>query len=288
MQARFFNSFFRAPRVPKRGALSLLVGGAVALALVHASCAGPERRPAQTPRPGQAALVLMTYNLNYGLAGDEAALEAIAGTDADLVLLQETTPAWEASLRGRFKDRYPFAIFEHCCLAGGLGVLSKTKVEEVDYIEPSKGGWFPGLRLSVQTRLGDLDVLNVHLRPQIGDTGANVGGLLSGQVSTPPIRRRQMDHLLAKFGTSAPAVVAGDFNESEGGSAVALLESKGFQSALPAFSDEDTWHWNTSFGRVARRFDHIAYGPGLDALSAKVVHAARSDHEPVVAVLVKR
>jgi endonuclease/exonuclease/phosphatase (EEP) superfamily protein YafD len=261
----------------------VLRGAAAALAL--ATCA---RTPLQSPRAAVregATLAVLSYNLNFGIAGDAATLDAVAGQPSDLVLLQETTPEWEQALRARFSGDFPYIMFRHCCGAGGLGVLSKHPLREEEYIEPPEGGWFPGWRLSVQSPLGELQVLNVHLRPQLGDSGANIGGVLSGMVTTPPIRKQQIQHYVSRLEAGIPAIVAGDFNESEHGGAISWLEARGLHSVLPDFSDEDTWSWNTSLGNVSRRFDHIVTSRELRALSARVIDAGRSDHRPVFALL---
>jgi endonuclease/exonuclease/phosphatase (EEP) superfamily protein YafD len=227
----------------------------------------------------------MTYNVNYGLAGDGETLRAITEQQADVVLLQETTPAWEAVLRGTLGDTYPHVAFRHCCGAGGMAVLSRFPFHEREYLEPPEGGWFPAWTLDVDAPLGRLQLMNVHLRPQIGDSGPNVGGIISGMVTTPPIRRREISDYFARLDADVPTLIAGDFNESESGGALQYLEKQGFRSTLPEFSDADTWHWNTSVvGTVSRRFDHIVYGQGLEPLSARVVAAGNSDHLPVVAV----
>src|SRR5688572_8038264 len=133
----------------------------LAVCFVAASCAEKPLRPARAPTEGQRSLAVLSYNLNYGLAGDEATLDAIAERPSDLVLLQETTEEWELALRERFGAEFPYVAFRHCCLAGGLGVLSKYELKELEYIEPPAGGWFPGWRLLVDSPLGSLQVLNV-------------------------------------------------------------------------------------------------------------------------------
>lgn len=255
------------------------------VAVIAASCAETPLRAPRVPIEGRQSLTVLSYNLNYGLAGDPATLEAIASRPADLVLLQETSEEWEASLRERFGGEFPYAMFRHCCLAGGLGVLSKYEVSELEYIEPPPGGWFPGWRLHVESPLGPLQVLNVHLRPQVGDSGLNVGGVLSGMVTTPPIRRQQMALYAQNLEPGLPTLVAGDFNESEHGGAIHWLEQRGLHSVVPDFSHEDTWSWPTSVGRVSRRFDHIVHSRELSVLDAGVIQAGNSDHLPVFAVL---
>src|ERR1041384_3531070 len=47
------------------------------------------------PHPG---LRLMSYNVNFGLAGDPQGAAAIAAGSPDVVVLQETNEQWEAAL----------------------------------------------------------------------------------------------------------------------------------------------------------------------------------------------
>src|SRR5688572_21878854 len=44
---------------------------------------------------------LMTYNVNYANPDPDASIDVIAAADADVVLLQEITAAWQARLQQR-------------------------------------------------------------------------------------------------------------------------------------------------------------------------------------------
>ena len=128
------------------------------------------------------ALRVATYNVNY--AGDhDAVLAAIADTDADVVLLQETTPSWERALRRRFGDRYPHMSFHHWRRsAGGLAVLSRHPIDADELIPPA-ASWFPAQRAVIAAPGGPVQVLHVHLRPAIDH-----GDWVRGFFSTPPIK----------------------------------------------------------------------------------------------------
>ena len=107
-------------------------------------------------------------------------------------------------------------------------------------------------------------------------------------LTTPSVRRAEIGHYVRYLEPGVPTLVAGDFNESEDGGALRQLEKSGFRSALPDFSEADTWRWRTSIGTVTRRFDHVAYSSDLDVLAARVVLAGRSDHLPVLVVITRR
>ena len=252
---------------------------ALALLLAAAGCHGG--RTARAPQAGAKTLSVMTYNVNYGIPGDSAALSAIAKQDSDLVLLQETTPEWEASIRAQLAERFPHMAFRHCCGAGGMAVLSKHPFEDEGTLPPPEGGWFPAWHVTVHGPLGDVQILNVHLRPQLSQGGSFV----SGYFTTPGVREREIERYVSELSPDVPTIIAGDFNENRTGLAIRYLERRGFRSALQDFEGSSaTWRWNTSIGPVTSELDHVVYDPHLEPLSVRVVQAGNSDHLPVVAV----
>lgn len=241
----------------------------------------PQRGPALAA-DGDATMTVMSYNVNFGLEGDEAGIDAIRAGGADIVVLQETTPGWERAIRGALRDEYPHMTFRHCCGAGGLAFLSKHPISEREYVDPIDGGWFPAWRVIVRAPLGDVQVLAVHLHPPLDENGS----VVSGYFPSKRVRRREIEAfapLLDKDPT-LPALVVGDFNEDERGLALRFLAGRGLVTVLPAFQpDADTWQWQTSLGPVKQRLDHVVADARLVALDARVLNAGRSDHYPVVA-----
>lgn len=131
---------------------------------------------------------VLTYNVNWGMPAPELAVKAITEADADLLCLQETTPAWEQYLRPRLESKYPYIRFCHYRGAGGLAVLSKMPLKEIAYV-PSKVGWFPGWILEGETPIGPIQILNVHLHPAVGERGSVGPG---PYFSTPKLRLREI------------------------------------------------------------------------------------------------
>lgn len=256
----------------------------IALLIAAALSCGPKRLATELPAE-EPSLRVMTYNLNYGLAGDPSTLDAIGAADADIVFLQETTPQWEQVIRRQYAREFAHVEFVHCCGAGGLGVLSRLPMKDRGVLEPPQDGWFPAWHLEFDTALGVVQGLNVHLRPPVSDRGSFV----SGYFSTPKIRESEIATYWDAIDRDKPVIVAGDFNENEKGRAVSFLRARGLESALPEFSPgAKTWRWQTSVGSVSSTLDHVVYDPTLEPVAAEVLDAGRSDHLPVVVTFARR
>ena len=239
------------------------------------SCAHPAQAPL-APNPGAPLLSVLTFNVNYGVQDAPGNLRAIVEADADLVLLQEATPALERATRHRLKSLYPHQLYRHCCTAGGLGVLSKHPLKEGEYLD-SPIGWFPGWWVRVDSPLGRVQVLLVHLRPPISDGGSWV----SGYFTTGGLRLLELKTYMDRRDPDLPVIVAGDFNEARG-EALAFLEEAGLSDAVRAFRPRGaTWRWKTSVGTLRFALDHVFHDVGLRALDVEIIDAGASDHLPV-------
>jgi len=253
----------------------------IALSLLVACGSGTSQPPALAE--AGTPLTVMTFNVNFGVAGERANIDAIAGADADIVLLQETTAEAEEVLRRELGDRYPHARFRDCCRAGGLGILSRWPIVDDEYLA-SPIGWFPAWRFVVDTPDGELQLLDVHLRPPISDSGSWV----KGYFTTGKLRREEIVAYAAELERDVPTVLAGDFNEGENGDALEWLAARGFTSALPQFdAGASTWSWPLPLTSLHARLDHVVLGPELVATGAEVIDAGASDHKAVVVTLVR-
>ncbi len=235
--------------------------------------------------PTTPELTVMTYNVNFGIPGDADSIDLIRASGADLVVLQETNADWETALVRDLGGIYAHHAFRPARqLAGGIGVLSKRPIEEKELVD-SPSGWFPGFRVIADTPLGKVQVLDVHLRPQLSDQKA----FLSGYFSTKSDRLAEIEAYAKTIDRALPALVVGDFNEGDGGSAIEYLERMNMRSALPPFAPSvPTWHWPTRVGEIHLRLDHILYDErAFSAIDARVVEGGHSDHYPVIARLTR-
>ena len=229
-------------------------------------------------------LRVMTYNLNYGNPDFSATLDAIAAGDADIVLLQEITDEWRRALKQRFEKIYPHHTYRiHSRAAGGIAVMSRVPITSEELWAPPSGAFFPAQRIVFETPAGPLQVLNVHLRPAI-DGGSWVKGFLT----TPPLRRREIEEHWKKIDYKLPTIVAGDFNEDDTGRAIDYLENHGLKR-VPTTGPR-TWHYETvvngkTTDLLKMDIDHVMIDSHFVASDAKVLDAGTSDHRPVVVTI---
>lgn len=242
--------------------------------------------PAQADPPP--TVRVMTYNVNFANPDPGSALDAIARADVDIVLLQEITTEWKRLLSKRFATQYPHAVYRiHTRAAGGLAVLSKLPIREEQLLPSPLRGWFPAERLLFAAPFGELQVLHVHLRPAI-----DRGSWIKGFMTTPPLRRREIETYWKAIDKALPTLVAGDFNEDPlTGLAVKFLEREGL-TRVPT-QGPTTWHY-----QVAERgktsdllkldIDHVMVNDRLSATGGIVLDEGRSDHRPVIVTIAPR
>ena len=251
---------------------------AVPLVLLALGCVRL-RRPEEPTGP---SFTILTYNVNWGGPGPEQALAAIESLDADIVCLQETTSAWEQFLRPRLAPRYAHIRFRHTPQpGGGLAILSRWPFRDAGYVK-ARDGWFPAWIVHAQTPAGQVQLMNVHLRPPLD---ARYGSAVRSYFTTREVRLREVQELHAHLEQGMPTLVLGDCNEHDTSRALAWLGKQGLRDALRDFDRHtNTWRWPYGPITVRRRLDHILYSPQLYCCSARVVKAGASDHFPVVAV----
>ena len=226
---------------------------------------------------------VVSYNVNWGFVKPENVADFLSDIDADVICLQETHHYWEVFLKKRLGEKYQHSVFEERGGAGGIAIMSKYKLENVKLVEP-KSGWFPSLFAEVQTPIGLLQFLNVHLKPPLSNEGSVE---ISAYYRTPNIHIKEIKEFTAITDFTKPLVIAGDFNENESGNAVQWLRDKGFVDALSVFDPySKTWEWKISSGvKLKNRYDHIMFSKGLNCTGARVAKVDASDHMPVIAVI---
>ena len=234
--------------------------------------------------PDEPFFKIVTYNVNWGFGQPQNVVDYISRSDADVICLQETHRRWEAVLRNQLGGRYPYCEFEEWSGAGGIAIMSRYKLDNVRLLVPTEG-WFPALLADVESPVGSVQVLNVHLRPGLSDRGSVSA---SAYFQSPGIHLKELEGFLVLTDSDKPLVVAGDFNEHENKKAIRWLVGQGFTDALSMYdSNTETWRWNTFVGiSLKNRYDHIVLSEHLECTGARVTQVEASDHMPVLAVIV--
>lgn len=226
----------------------------------------------------------MSWNVNYGNPDIAGAVATIAQTDTDVVLLQEVTDHWKRPL-GALKKQYPHqSFYTRGWRAGGLAVLSKQPIAADEVWSPPQGGYFPAGRLLLDTPLGRIQVLHVHLRPNIDN-----GNWIVGYQTTPPIRRREIETYWKKLDRTVPTLVAGDFNELPTGLAVQFLADRGLTRVVTPRAPTTWRHTGIVGGKevelLSMDIDHVVVDATFTPTAAEVLDTGKSDHRPVVVSL---
>lgn len=269
------KSIWRRPRTAR------IAAGLILIALIRL---GHSCTPLRTPEPPvEPSMRLLTYNLDKDSAEREAGADVISRLDPDVVLFQEASAEWQALIRSRLGARYPYVSFNAPETGyDGMGMISKFPIVDEAWLPRAAGGWFPAQAVVLQTPLGRVQVLNVHLRPPSSDAGNK----LTGYLTTPGVRRREIEARFDRLKPGVPTIVAGDFNEGDDGQAVGFVRRKGLTDALPEFDRKSsTWQGTYKGLHFSERADHVLLSPELRCFEARVVPETASDHDPVLVVV---
>jgi endonuclease/exonuclease/phosphatase (EEP) superfamily protein YafD len=239
---------------------------ALLLSVVHLLPFMPAQR-AEAARQGCGGPQFSVVTANLWFRNDEQeALQRIAGLpQADLVVLQELTPA--GARQAASLDAFPYKRLIPRDDPYGIGVLSRwpLDVEVADLA----GDGLPSLRGSLQLPDASVHFLGLHTRWPL-------------QPKLAVARDRALAAAAAWAASQEePAVVLGDLNLTPQSPAYGRLLSSGRLS--DAFR-RGGWQptWMAGFWPLALRIDHVLVTPGVCVEFAAVGEDIGSDHRPVL------
>lgn len=223
---------------------------------------------------GPYALRLVSYNTDRSRRLSEQLRDALTEWNADVVLLQDCNSSIEDSLRaiaGRSMQR----TGEYC-------IASRIPVERVDTM-PTIGVGFSrtiSVRVRLRTTRGPIDVFAVHFespRDALGAARRLDFSHLNESTERRKVNSRTVMHWHNE--STAPTIVAGDFNLPTG--STALRED--WSEMQDAFAERGWGFGYTMFaGRHAVRIDHVLLSEALAATEMKVLRGYPSEHQPLV------
>jgi len=274
----------------------LLLTQLAALILLLFPLMGLRMPGAPSRHDGAFHLRVASYNIATGPHGAEPILEDLRGTDADVILLQETgenlTQALTAGLAG-------YQVH----LAGQFLIASRFPVDET--IEPptithrgkARSARFVSYRIT--TPAGPLRIFNVHpisprealaeLRGEGLKSEIESGRLLRGTASdkvmeNTELRLQQIEMIAGDARRSpAPVIIAGDTNLPT----LSWALSHWFGDYRDGFAEAGSgFGWTFPAPRHPwMRIDRVLADPRFRVVGFRVIESPASDHFPVVADL---
>ncbi|WP_328321357.1 endonuclease/exonuclease/phosphatase family protein [Kribbella sp. NBC_00382] len=216
---------------------------------------------------GAADVRVLSHNVDAANKDPEQTAQDLLAADADIVALEEITPADLKIYKAQFAETYP-----HVVARGTVALWSKFPVEESQSVDVGFA-WTRALRAEVATPQGKVAVYVAHLA--------------SVRVGTSGFTSDQRNNTIKQLGQQiaqeklAGVIVMGDFNGTANDRSLAPL-TYGLRSAQGAAGFGFGFTWPSKFPMA--RIDHILVR-GVTPTKAWVMDSTGSDHRPVVAEL---
>ncbi len=218
---------------------------------------------AQAPR-----VRVVSSNLMYDNSDVTPLLTEIAGFDADVIVLQEVTPAWWAAVQANgLLTTHPHHIEQPRVGAGGMAILSRAPFRD-SAIRYADG--VPVVTATIVVGSEPLSFVGVHVVAPNQDFARN--------------RRQQrlVTKLVAR--TSRPRVVTGDFNATPYNRWFGELLDLGLREAHEGVGQPFATTWpNGRRPLIPVRIDHVFADSTLVPLEVEQGRGTGSDHRPIVA-----
>jgi endonuclease/exonuclease/phosphatase (EEP) superfamily protein YafD len=261
-------------RLAIAAALAVLFPG-LALSAVRAL---RETRPAGAP-PSARSVALLSYNLLFN-SRPERSVALLGRTSADLVCLQEVTPAWAKRLDATLGASHPWRAVEPRSGAYGLAIYSRLPLARPTIVRDERR--VAGQCVALTLTQGETVLCNVHLSSPAGVVERGVRWV-RGFDANARVRARQWELLRAHVARTYPAarelIVAGDFNTLDTEPLYRTLR----ESLVDAFAAAGRGRGATFPTEPASpvplvRIDYVFASPRLAPLSATVLPPGGSDH----------
>ncbi len=239
--------------------------------------------------PAARSLRFLTYNVHAESVNVQPMLDVIRAANADIVALQEVSPAMAEALAAQLADKYSYQAL-HPSFDNpiwGQGVLSRYPIVEDEYWHISLGHQ----RVKINRTGTPLVLYNTH--------PVHAFLLREGRLFDMQQHQREVQEVLRRAaGDDGAILIAGDFNMTDQASDYARLAMQfhdayreagwGLGLTFPDFTLPDAQPIKMSllsaFGRPVARIDFIFHNDALRPISARVwPTSGGSDHRPVVA-----
>ncbi|MEL6182394.1 MAG: endonuclease/exonuclease/phosphatase family protein [Myxococcota bacterium] len=269
---------------------------ALSLAVViHAVALVFDRLHTSTPEQpigeGHTAVVL-TANLRNIPNRPDDTMRALRDAQADLLVIQEVTPAWASLLEQHFTSTHPHRLYwPHSGGTHGFALLSKWPLTNHELLYAA-GRKLPFAQASLLTLPHGrvVHLINVHFLSPSGPLRNERHRLYSALKGNAAVRKRQWEQVQAYIDAhpkSCPSLIVGDLNTLE----FEPLHRQVTQTHVDVFRHLNWtpgWTWpvnRTDLPWLVARIDYILASPEIAVDHARVVETGGSDHHMVRAVV---
>lgn len=222
---------------------------------------------------GAGSITVMSANLMVGQASAARVVEVATLNGADILVLQEVTPAALHRLRiAGIDEAYPHSAGAAMPSVAGTMVFAEQPLTDIAPLGTTVGGW-------AMTVGGNTTLLAVHPWPPVGDAS-------EWHADHAAVRRAAGER-------GGPALVVGDFNATVDHRAVQELLGRDFRDAASEANSGWQPTWPAS-GEVAvagvpipplMALDHVLVRGPLHSTDTQTVSIAGTDHRALIATL---
>jgi endonuclease/exonuclease/phosphatase (EEP) superfamily protein YafD len=233
--------------------------------MVQPAESAPPAAPCHGPR-----LRVASINLWVGNEDPRRVLDWLASHPADVVLLQEVTPAWRDALDAT-RDDYPNRLMVPRPDPYGIGILSRLPLAHVRTVDFAGDG-LPSLLATTRVESTEVDVIGLHTHWPV------LPGL-----------QRARDRALREVAQQArrsrvPTILAGDLNLTPYAPGFdRLLDGSGLRDAFAGKAWRPTWQ--AGLWPLAIPIDHVLIPGDACVIEASIGPDVGSDHRPVQVTL---
>jgi vancomycin resistance protein VanJ len=226
---------------------------------------------------GTTTLTVLSWNLEMEsrLAADTAA--GVAQIDADIVALQELTPAFAKAIEAdpTLRDRYPYRILMPRGGSDGLGILTRLPLIVRDSDPDHR--WLRAGLLLADGRI--IEILNVHPPRPLYDLWGPLPVSLDTRARDEGVAR--IAALVAALEEPAAALVVGDLNGTSSEVGLRVLGS-GLANAHEVTGTGPGFTWRPdqleTLDTGVIRIDHVLAGAWLTPVASDVDCSQAGDH----------
>jgi len=237
-----------------------------------------------------AALNVMAYNVLLSGGRPRETVAVIAGAEADVVLLQEVTPAWRNRLESStLRTKYPHRRYLPRRGAYGFAILSRFPLTQATTLQ------VPGAEPSSFCALATLPtsqkvaLCSLHLKSARSAFYEHKDRMFSKLEENSRLRVHQWEKVLAWLDENAadlPHVLGGDTNTPAFDGVLGTLTARHKDAAAAsAVFPDSTYPAIPKDALLQMRLDYIFVSPFVKVIDFDVVKAGGSDHFAVLTSL---